>query len=142
MSRPSKQVWLATPGIGVALLPKLVCPCCWPLYAGVVSSIGLGFLISTAYLLPITAAFLILALAVLAFRARQRHGHGPLLLGIAGSAAIVIGKFSLGLNWVTYGGVAVLVTASIWNAWPPRDVGRQQIEGLYTIDGAPDPKGG
>lgn len=67
MSHTWKQAWVALPGIGVSLLPKLVCPLCWPAYAGLLSSIGLGFLISAAYLLPFTAAFLALALAAMAF---------------------------------------------------------------------------
>ena len=48
------------PGIGVSLLPKLICPMCWPAYAGIVSALGLGFLISTKYLLPLTFIFLAL----------------------------------------------------------------------------------
>jgi mercuric ion transport protein len=67
-----RQGLLTLPGIGVALLPKLACPLCWPLYAGIVSSLGLGFLISTAYLLPVTAAFLLFTLGILAFRANRR----------------------------------------------------------------------
>ena len=67
MTRTGKQGLLAMPGIGVALLPKLFCPLCWPLYAGVVSSVGLGFLVGTTYLIPITSVFLILTLAVLGF---------------------------------------------------------------------------
>ena len=65
------------PGIGVSLLPKLICPICWPAYAGVVSALGLGFLISTRYLLPMTAVFLGITAAALGFRASRRHGHGP-----------------------------------------------------------------
>jgi hypothetical protein len=46
----TRQVWkqalLAAPGVGVSLLPKLVCPLCWPAYAGLLSTFGLGFLIS------------------------------------------------------------------------------------------------
>lgn len=83
MIRASKQNLLALPGIGVALLPKLFCPLCWPLYAGIVSSVGLGFLIGTTYLLPLTGAFLALTVGVLAFRANQRRGYGPLVLGLA-----------------------------------------------------------
>jgi hypothetical protein len=113
---------LAMPGIGVVLLPKLACPLCWPLYAGIVSSLGLGFLISTAYLLPLTIGFLILTLVVLGFRARQRRGFKPLLLGVAASAAVLIGKFDLESNSITYSGIALLVAASIWNAWPRRVV--------------------
>lgn len=106
------------PGAGVALLPKLLCPMCWPLYAGIVSSVGLGFLVGTAYLLPITSAFLILTVTVLGFRARQRRGYGPFLIGLAASGAILTGKFYLELNPLLYGGVCLLVAASVWNAWP------------------------
>ena len=117
-----KQGLLAVPGIGIALLPKLACPLCWPAYVGVLSSLGLGFLISTAYLLPFTIAFLILTLAVLAFRAKQRRGYGPLGLGLVGSAAVLIGKFYLDSNPAMYTGIGVLVTAATWNAWPRRAV--------------------
>jgi mercuric ion transport protein len=117
-ARPWRQGLLAAPGIGVAILPKLLCPMCWPLYAGIVSSVGLGFLVGTAYLLPITSAFLILTVAVLGFRANQRRGFGPFLIGLVGSAAVLFGKFYLESNPLIYGGVGLLVVASVWNAWP------------------------
>ncbi len=117
-ARTWKQGLLAMPGIGVALLPKLLCPMCWPLYAGIVSSVGLGFLVGTAYLLPITSAFLILTIAVLGFRARQRRGFGPFLIGLVASGAVLIGKFYLESNPLMYGGVGLLAAASVWNAWP------------------------
>src|SRR5438034_7005459 len=98
MAARTKQVWMTVPGIGIALLPKLLCPLCWPLYAGIVSSVGLGFLIGTAYLLPITSAFLILTLAVLGFNAKQRQGYSPFFAGVVASAAIVVGKFLLESN--------------------------------------------
>jgi len=79
MSRVWKQGLLSLPGIGLSALPKLACPACWPAYAGLLSSLGLGFLISTAYLLPLTAVFLALAPAALAFRAKSRGGLGPLV---------------------------------------------------------------
>src|SRR5436190_21013774 len=120
MAGPAKQVWFTIPGIGVALLPKLLCPLCWPLCAGVVSSVGLGFLIGTTYLLPITSAFLVLTLAILGFRANQRRGYGPFLIGLVASAAVLIGKFYLDSNPLVYGGVGLLVVASLWNALPRR----------------------
>lgn len=117
-ARMWKQGLLMMPGIGVALLPKLLCPMCWPLYTGIVSSVGLGFLVGTTYLLPITSAFLIMTVAVLGFRARQRRGFGPSLIGGFASAAVLIGKFYLGSNPLVYFGVGLLVAASLWNAWP------------------------
>lgn len=51
MNRGWKQNLLAAPGIGLSLLPKIACPACRPTYSGLLSSIGLGFLVpNTAYL--------------------------------------------------------------------------------------------
>ena len=108
------------PGIGVSLLPKLMCPACWPAYAGIVSALGLGFLISAKYLLPLTIAFLAITVAALGFRASRRHGYGPFGVGLIASAVIVTGKFYFDAAQATYAGVALLVAASIWNSWPRR----------------------
>src|SRR5215469_10108269 len=117
--RARQQGWLTVPGICVAFLPKLACPFCWPFYAGIVSSVGLGFLISTKYLLPLTIAFLSLTLAALAYHAKQRRGYGPFVLGIVGGVAVLIGKFALESNSATFTGIVILVVASTWNMWPP-----------------------
>jgi mercuric ion transport protein len=66
-----KRTLVALPGVGVSLLPKLMCPACWPACAGIVSALGLGFLVSTKYLLLLTAVFLSITLASLGFRASQ-----------------------------------------------------------------------
>ena len=120
MSRTWKQHLLAVPGVGVSLLPKLACPACWPAYAGLLSSVGLGFLIFTVYLLPLTVTFLLLALVALAFRARQRYEYGPFLLGLAGTVGVLLGKFVWESTPTMYGAVGLLVAASLWNAWPHR----------------------
>jgi hypothetical protein len=111
---------VAAPGIFVSLLPKLACPACWPAYAGLLSSVGLGFLVGTAYLLPLTIVFLLVALSTVAFRAASRRGYRPLLLGFFGSVGVVVGKFVWDSSDVLYGGVALLIAASIWNLWPQR----------------------
>ena len=110
---------LTVPGIGVALLPKLACPLCWPLYSGIVSSIGLGFLTSTRYLLTLTIAFLLIALGGLAYRAKQRRGYRPFVMGIFGAAAVLAGKFDLESTPLMLAGIVVLVAASVWNCTAP-----------------------
>ena len=122
MSRRWKQGLMTLPGVGVSLLPKLACPFCWPAYAGLLSSVGLGFLISAKYLLPITAAFLMLAVGGLAFRAHRRHGYGPFVLGLFAAVVVLAGKFWWELNPAMYAAVGLLVGASMWNAWPLRAV--------------------
>jgi len=112
--------WAALPGTAFALLPKLACPLCWPAYAGLLSSVGLGFLLVPAYLLPLTFLFLATVLVALGFRARQGRGYGPLMLGAMDSALLLMGKISPDQGWVTYGSVLLLVAASLWNTWPRR----------------------
>lgn len=112
---------LATlPGIAPALLPKVVCPACWPAYAGLLTSFGLGFLLEVRWLFPITALFLLFAIAALGFRASRRRGFGPFLLGLGASAIVLGGKFGLGIDAATYAGLPLLAGASIWNTWPRR----------------------
>ena len=72
------------------MLPKLACPLCWPAYAGLLSSVGLGFLISAQYLFAVTIGFLVLALAALAFRAKHRHGYGPFSMGLVAAAGVLL----------------------------------------------------
>src|SRR5437773_10348996 len=112
MSQTWKQGVLALPGVAVSLLPKLVCPMCWPAYAGLLSSVGLGFLISAAYLLPFTAGFLALALAAMGFRANSRHGYGPFLLGVVATVGVLLGKFRWESKATMYGAVGLLVLRS------------------------------
>src|SRR5260370_1276844 len=81
------------------------------------TSVGLGFLISTPYLFPLTVAFLAVAVASLGFRASSRRGLGPLCMGVAAAAVILGGKFYLESTTATYAGVGFLVVASVWNSW-------------------------
>ncbi len=113
-----KQTLAVLPAVGVALLPSITCPACWPGYAAVLSSFGIGFLPSNRYLLPLTATFLVIYLFMLAWDARKRQRFGPLLVGTVASTLLVVGRFVLESNPVLYAGVALLISASVWNAWP------------------------
>ncbi len=122
MSSIWKHTLLTVPGVGVSLLPKLICPVCWPAYAGIVSSLGLGFLIGTSYLLPVTAGFLAINAGGLGFRARQRRGYGPLWTGLLAAIVVLAGKFQIESAAATYAGIALLIVASVWNIWPRRTI--------------------
>lgn len=106
------------PGVGAAFLPKIACPACWPAYAGFMSSMGLGLLLETTYLMALTTTFLVVAVGTLAYRARERHGYLPFVIGLVAAAAVLIGKFVLESNAAMYGGLASLAGASLWNTWP------------------------
>jgi len=108
------------PGIGLAFLPEVACPACWPAYAGVLTSLGLGFLMDTRWLAPLTSVFLFVAVGALAFRARRRGAFGPFFLGLAASTVVVAGKFGFESDPAMYAGLGGLIAASIWNTWPKR----------------------
>lgn len=122
--RRAKGAWRLNgailPAFGTALLPKLACPACWPAYGGLLSSLGVGFVDYTPYLLPLTIGFLALALAALGYRASRRRGYGPLVLGLIASAVILVGKFGYDHDIAMYTGLTALVAASLWNTWPRR----------------------
>lgn len=116
-----KKVFMAAPSFivsGVAALPVLTCPACWPLYAGLLSALGLGFVDYTPYLLPVTAVLLALSLVPLAWKARQRWGYRPLTAGVFSAALILSGKFWIDNSALFYAGVGVLLAVSVWNIWP------------------------
>lgn len=89
---------------------------------------GLGFLLRTAVLLPLTVLSLVVAVAALRFRAGRRRGFGPFAVGVVAAVVLVAGKFFVDPNTATsnamiYGGIASLVGASVWNSWPTRRAG-------------------
>jgi mercuric ion transport protein len=119
-SRPRGLGLAALPSVGVALLPKLTCPVCWPAYTALLSSAGIGFVDYTPYLLPSIVLFLAITLSALVFRARARRGYGPFLLGVLGAVSVVTGKFIIESELGLYLGVGLLLGASVWNIWPHR----------------------
>ena len=114
----ARSVTVAVAGIGGSLLATLACPLCWPMYAGVLAALGVGGVTYGSLALPLGVGFLVLAVGSLWYRARQRRGHRPLLLGIAGAGLLLAGELMVGSEVVTFNGVGVLVVASVWNAWP------------------------
>ena len=127
MSNRGRQSILAVPSIGVSVLPKLACPACWPAYAALLTSIGLGFLVSVRYLLPLTIAFLVLALVAMLSRARDRHGYGPFLLAVLAAGGVLLGKFAWDSRPTVYSAIGLLVAASLWNSWPRRETSNDAI---------------
>jgi mercuric ion transport protein len=136
-----KSAGLWGPALGIAFLPKLICPACWPAYAALVSAAGVPFLLETRFLLPLTIAALLLVLGLLAWRAPTRHGFGPLTVGVLASAAVVVGKFTFDSTPAAYLGATVLFAACVWNSWPRRRAARGDCPACVP-SGASRPEGG
>lgn len=107
--------WLAaTPATVMALVAHAAtCPACWPIIGGVMSALGVTSVIGTKVMLPLFVGFLLLGMTPLGAAAR-RH-PGPLLVGLVAAVLMLIGKFVLQTNVLTFGGIAVLASAYFWS---------------------------
>jgi mercuric ion transport protein len=102
--------------MAIALISHVgVCPTCWPLVGGLMSSLGVTLLIETRYLVALMIGCLALAAAVLSYGARRNYR--PFALGIMASGVILIGRFVLDSAPVTLGGACLLVAAFVWSFW-------------------------
>ncbi len=106
------------PAVCLALLPRLACPCQMPAYAGLLGSTGLAFLTQKVYLFPLTAVCLTLAVGGLSIGAKRRQGYAPFWVGLFAAVLMLCGRFFVGWDPAVYGGIVLLLAASVWNSWP------------------------
>ena len=118
-ARPCRTPWLQTlvavPAAVLPLLPSFSCPVCVAAYAGLLSSLGLGFLLTDRVQRPLIVAFLIVSLAGVGWAARTTKRVGPFVLVLLGSAAIVAGRLVWRVTPALYIGVVCLVAGTVWN---------------------------
>jgi hypothetical protein len=123
-ARPGSGHWLGSlatvPGALVALLPAATCPACLGAYFGVLSALGLGFLLTNRVLVPVVVGFLVLGIAIIAWSTVSHRRFGPLIATLAGSGAVAAGRLIWSIPTMLYAGVALLVGASLWNLWLKR----------------------
>lgn len=101
---------------------------------------GLAFLLRTTYLLPLMVGALVVAVTGLGFRARQRHGYGPLALGILSAGVLMVGRFVVVSDVMMYCGGGLLIVASVWNSWPRKQTAPSTVELQFPSDSIPQAK--
>lgn len=130
--RRSRAHWLRAiavlPGAALALLPAVTCPACFAAYAGVMSAVGLGFLVNERMLAPLILVFLAIGVFGVAWSTRRHGEPGPLVLTVLGSIAVVVGRLIWSVPIVLYGGIAILLGASLWNLLAKRSVSEQLVQ--------------
>lgn len=130
---PALKRWIGgvsvVPGLGVAMLSKFTCSLCVAAYAGMLSSLGLGFLATSRGLTVFTGALLAAGLLSLWWSARAHGHHGPLVLTLMGSALLLAGRLAWSDPGLLYSGGAAVFAASVWNLWYVRRP-RRQLVGL------------
>ncbi len=135
-TRRGRPAWLQTliavPAAVLPLLPSFSCPVCVASYAGLLSSLGLGFLLTDRVQRPLIGAFLIVSVTSVGWAARQHKKVWPFLLVLLGSSAIVVGRLVWDAAPLLYFGVACLVAGTVWNL-----IVKRPRRALQTSDVAP-----
>jgi mercuric ion transport protein len=83
---------------------------------------GVAWFAGETSLLLITVGLLGIALASLAYRAKDRRRYTPLAVGVVAVGLILIEKRRVPSSGLLAAGLALLVGASLWNAWPPQAI--------------------
>ncbi len=106
---------LVVPTAILPLLPSATCPLCLAAYGAVLSSLGLGFMLSDSVQRPLIVSLLALSFGSVAWSTRRHRRFGPLGAVVLGSSAIIVARIVWDLPWMVYFGVASLVVGSVWN---------------------------
>ncbi|MBA3759121.1 MAG: MerC domain-containing protein [Gemmatimonadales bacterium] len=113
--RPFRSLSLL-PSVGVAVLSKFTCSFCLGAYAGLLSSLGVGFLATDAGLSGLTAGLLVLGLAGVAWSTRRHRHLGPLGVMLLGSGVLLMARLDQPSPMrLLVGGAALALGASLWN---------------------------
>jgi mercuric ion transport protein len=126
--RHSLRSLLLVPAAILPLLPSVTCPACLAAYTGVLSAVGLGFLVDERVLAPLIAGSLVVGVASIAWSTRTHRRPGPIAATVVGSAAVVAGRLVWSVPVVLYGGVALLIGASLWNLRLKRPRGEPLVQ--------------
>ena len=130
--KSEKRGWLGAtltlPAAVLSLLPSFTCPVCLAAYGGVLSTLGLGFVLTESVLAPLIVVFLFVGIASVARTTRSHGRAGPLSMIVAGSGAVVAGRLVWNAPAVMYVGIALVIAASLWNLWLKRPVRRSLVQ--------------
>lgn len=110
-----------------ALATAVAAPCCFPLFAALAATLGLGVLgrfeTTVLYLFQ---GFALLAMLGLTLSYRKHRRFGPVAAGLLGGSALA---YSFYWDWsvtLVYAGLVTIVIASVWNWFCSRESARSE----------------
>lgn len=99
----------------LVVAPK--CPVCFLAYFGIFGVATASVSTYRAWLPAVTAIWLAITVATLAFQRKGRWRYGPALLGLVAAFLLLGGKFMLDSQSLVGAGIAALLGAVVWRSW-------------------------
>lgn len=103
------------PGALLPLLPSFSCPACVAAYAGILSALGLGLVLTETVLAPLIALSLVLGVASIAWTVRAHGRKAPLVLAAVAAILIASGRLVWSSPLAVHVGAAAFLVAAGWN---------------------------
>lgn len=109
------DVFSGTGTIITSLLSCAACPMCLPLYAGLLSLIGIELIDINEYFLPVMVTFSILTLGFMAYQIyNHRSPWAPFKLAILAVLGMIASALS-GYEYALYACLAIFMGSIIWS---------------------------
>jgi len=97
-----------------AVAPK--CPICFLAYFGIFGVAAASTSAYRVWLPPVTGFWLALTIVMLGFQRRGKHRYGPVITGVVAALLLLIGKFMLDSQVMTFAGLVTFLGAAVWNS--------------------------
>ncbi len=107
----------ALPAAFLSLLPAVTCPACLGAYAGLLSALGLGFLVRSTVLEPLLISTLLIGLASILWSTLSHRSPWPLALTLLGDLTVIIGRYVLSSQEMQWFGFPLILGGALWNIW-------------------------
>jgi hypothetical protein len=127
----------ALPAAFLSLLPAVTCPACLGAYAGLLSALGLGFLVRSTVLEPLLISTLLIGLGSILWSTLQHHNPWPLALTLLGNLAVVVGRYAVASQEMQWLGFPLILGGALWNIWLRRRPGPASEE--FVAHGSTNP---
>lgn len=106
----------ATFGASIAALLGITCPLCWGAAAAFLSSIGLGFVVSLKFFVPLIILFLLIAWwGMYEGYKNNHHQIAPLVVSIIAGLLILFGRYIIGNLTLSNVAIGLFIGTALWN---------------------------
>lgn len=108
--KASRPLLTTALSISLAFIPR--CPVCWSTYMSMFGSVWLARTPYVAWLYPVLIG--LSGLNLLALKRASKNGHGPFLLGLAGTVVVLGGRALVPqAHWLVFAGMAAMIASSL-----------------------------